>query len=336
MKNLIYSVLNLDKATLGPKTRISLFIKEFAKNNDLVIEGKNKIRKSLKAPDLKVVYVESATNRIGWKDVFSLIILKRKSKKMIVFIRDIYIEVFPEQYKGFRKKITYWANRFSYWFLTYIAGELVFPTVQMGDFFYRKNTRFPKRKYGALPPATNRKTVSDYLPDFTKKTGFLYLGSVSYKFSGFENFIRFSERYKDEFNFFVLSKDKNIEKYYHHRHIRFDRADFDQIMHYIRQNNIAFGFHSRPRNIYDDITFPLKVLDFINFGLPFVTARHKPLIDLLSDDYPLYCQITEPDEIYKIIAQYKELESYQKTVQELDKIAQKNTYAERYQQITKI
>jgi hypothetical protein len=335
MKNLIYSVLKLKKATLGPKTRISLFIKEFLKNNDIVIEGDGKIKKCIKAPAVKLVYVESATNRISWADVMGLLILKRKSQKMIVFIRDIYIEIFPEQYKGFRKKITYWANRFSYWFLTFVADELVFPTTQMGDFFYRKNTRFPKRVYSALPPATGEQTMPDYVPDFNQKTGILYLGSVSYKFSGFENFIRFAKEYKDTFNFFVLSKDKNIEKYTDgNSHIRFEQADFNQIMNYIRRNNIAFGFHSRPRNIYDDITFPLKILDFINFRLPFITDKHKPLIDLISADYPLYCKVTKPDEIYTVLANYRQKEKYENLVKLLDTIAQKNTYADRYKQIT--
>ncbi len=333
--NVLYSVINLKKATLGPKTRISLFINEFKKHSDLIIEGSHKIRKSIKAPKLKTVYVETAPNRIKLVDLISLLILKIKSKKLIVFIRDVYIEMFPEEYQSFRKKITLWANKLSYYFLSLIADELVFPTKEMGDFFYQKNKNFPKRPYSALPPGTASKQVEIQLPDFNQPLGFLYLGSVSYKNSGFENFIHFARQYKDRFKFYVLSKDPNIQKYKKHNFIQFDQVNFNEIAGFIHNNNIAFGFHSRPRNNYDDITFPLKILDFINFRLPFVTDYHKPIIHLLDNDYPLFSDIKNAGLIYEKIEKHIEEQAYLKLVKTLDAIAQKNTYENRYQQIIK-
>ncbi len=331
--NIIYSVLHLDKISLGPKTRISMFIKVFQRQGDYVIEGKNKLLKTLKAPRAEMVYVETAPNRIGLIDVVNLLLLKKKSKKLVVFIRDVYIEMFPEEYTGFRKKITYFANRLSYRFLSWVGSELVFPTVQMGDFFYLKNKSFVQKPYKALPPGTSSDEFVTVLPDFSKTLGFLYLGSVSYKNSGFENFIRFARQYQDRFNFFVLSKDPQIKTYQQNDYIKFDSVSHSEILNYIQKNNIAFGFHSRPRNAYDDITFPIKILDFINFRLPFVSAPHLPLLSLVGSDYPLFVDITQPRAIHESLKSLLLKESYQKLVTKLDEVAQNNTYEVRYKQI---
>src|SRR5690606_2073927 len=111
-KNSLFIIPNLKKVEGGPFSRISDFKKVFLKNNDLVIQ-KNKVLSALTSEKLNIVYVESATNRIGFSDFVALLILKIKCRKMIVFIRDIYIELFPEEYKGFRKTITLCFNKIS-------------------------------------------------------------------------------------------------------------------------------------------------------------------------------------------------------------------------------
>ena len=91
MKNSLYIVPHLKKIYGGPITRINLFKEAFKRNGGDVIEHGNKLKSIFKRRDL--CYVESATNRIGLVDLFVLFFIKFRSKRVIVFIRDIYIEL---------------------------------------------------------------------------------------------------------------------------------------------------------------------------------------------------------------------------------------------------
>ena len=133
--NILYVVPDLTKVSGGPRTRISMFKQVFIKNNGIVIEKGKKLRLSIIPREIDLVYVESATNRIGFIDVICLFFLKIYSKKVVVFIRDIYIELFPEEYTSPRKRVTLIVNKLSNFYLTLIATSLVFPTEEMGKVF---------------------------------------------------------------------------------------------------------------------------------------------------------------------------------------------------------
>ncbi|MDD3772858.1 MAG: hypothetical protein PHC38_09415 [Weeksellaceae bacterium] len=331
MKNLLYIVPNINKINGGPVSRITDLKKEFKSNGDLVL-SKNKIQKALALDRLKIVYVESATNRIGFDDLIALIILKIKSKKMIVFIRDIYIELFPNEYKGLRKSITRYCNQASNYFLTLISSQLAFPTYEMGEFFFKKNKYYPKREFIQLPPATETGTIFRYEINKDKKIGILYLGGTKYANSGFGSFVEYAQNYSDNYNFFVLTPDTDLSSRY-----KIPKSLFvlclkrNHIPNFLKEHNIALAFHSRPRNIYDDLTFPIKILDFINFGLPFLTERHKPLESLIGKDYRLFVDWGNPECVMK-----KTMDATINRMEHLDRleqIAKEHTYKKRFDEI---
>lgn len=329
MNNVLYIVPNLSKVTGGPKTRTKLFRIVFETNGDFTVYSKNKIQKSINLKNINLLYIESSTNRITMVDFFALMLLKIKAKKTIVFIRDVYIECFPQEYQSFRGRITYLFNKLSNWFLTMISDKMAFPTLKMGEVFFEKNSWFPKREYFDLPPGTQIPVRNRNLPDFSKKTGILYLGGTEYKKSGFENFVEFSRKYQNKYNFFVLSKSKIPES---EKQLITHFCEQDKILSYIEQNNIAYAYHARERNDYDDLTFPIKVLDFVSLTLPFFSENHLPLEKLMGENYKLFVKIINFEEIDKIISsvtvnQYKELAS------QLIEISKNNTYAERYKKL---
>lgn len=331
--NILYIIPNLKKVSGGPKTRISLFKKVFIKNGNKIIEKGNKLKSALVFSNIETVYVESATNRISLVDFFSLLILKVKSEKIIVFIRDIYIELFPEEYRSFRGKITLFFNKISNLFLSMIATKIAFPTKEMGFLFFQKNKFVFKKPYFGLPPGTTTNNPILKTPNFSKKIGLLYLGSISYKNAGFNHFLNFSEKYKNDYNYFVLSGDINCNKYNHLSHIQFSKIMLSEIPNYILEKNIAFAFHTRPRNKYDDITFPIKVLDFISFNLPFFTEKHIPLVDMLGEEYLLFVSIENYTLIHNHIQKMIDINHYQLVINSLKKIVKQNIYSERYKQI---
>lgn len=330
MKNSLYIVPNLKKIYGGPITRINLFKEAFIRNGGDIIEHGNKLKSILKKRDL--CYVESATNRIGLVDLFVLFFIKYRSKKVIVFIRDIYIELFPEDYKTPRQKITFYLNRISNFYLTWVSTSMVFPTTEMGEVFFKKNKSYPKRSYSDLPPGTFQINENVAIPDFSKKIGILYLGSIDYKNSGFGHFIDFAKAHAETYNFFVLSGAKNIAEMILGTSVLATKCPRAEIPNFIKENNIAYALHTRPRNMYDDLTFPIKVFDFLSFQLPFFTEPHVPLKNILSNDYPLFVSFAEMDRIHQKIQNLEESD-YKALLLSLKEIALNNTYDKRYQKL---
>jgi|GEM_PF-2324062 hypothetical protein len=334
MDKVLYVVPNIENVSGGPKTRISMFKAIFLDGGDTVIDGNRKLQKSLRAKKNLRVYVESATNRISFIDLLSLLYLRLISKEIVVFIRDIYIELFPHEYASFRGRITMIFNKASNFFLSLISTKMAFPTKDMGRIFFEKNTWFPKRRYFALPPGCVSNGLGGTKVDFSKRLGILYLGSVSYANAGFDHFLEFAEKNKEEYAFFVLSGDNRAAEMTKNKdHIIVDRVEHSKIAEYITENNIFLGFHSRPRNEYDDITFPIKALDFIGFHLPFVTERHKPICELLGNEYELFTNISEFEETDKVIKEISNEDKYSKVTFLLEQVASRNSYIKRYESI---
>ncbi|WP_445958140.1 hypothetical protein [Yeosuana sp.] len=330
--NLLYIVPNINKVSGGPRTRITMFKQVFLKNDDIVIESGNKFLKSIKSRKIDLVYVESATNRISLTDFFCLLFLKLYAKKVTVFIRDIYIELFPKEYNTFRSKITLVLNRVSNFYLTLIASSMVFPTESMGAVFFNKNKRYPKRKYFSLPPGTVLKENDRLIPNFERKLGILYLGSTKYTNSGFDKFITLSENFSEYYNFYVLSGDQNLIEYLKKNPITLNTVKHNEISAYLEQHNIAYAVHTRPRNEYDDLTFPIKVLDFVSMQLPFFSEKHLPLVDLMGSEYKLFIELGDLENLYKTIQSINK-EEYIEIVENLKTLTSKNTYDDRYKKL---
>jgi len=105
-----------------------------------------------------------------------------------------------------------------------------------------------------------------------------------------------------------------------------------EIPAFIKVNNIAYALHTRPRNMYDDLTFPIKAFDFLSFQLPFFTEPHIPLQNLLSNAYPLFVSFEEMDGIHWKIKEFGAPE-YKALLLSLRKTALNNTYDKRYQKL---
>ncbi|MCL5247330.1 hypothetical protein M4I21_16020 [Cellulophaga sp. 20_2_10] len=330
--NILYVVPDLNKVSGGPRTRITMFKNVFIKNGGVVIENGDKLFKSIKPRKLNLVYVESATNRVGLLDVVSLFFLRLYSKRVTVFIRDIYIELFPEEYKKPRKKITLILNKISNFYLALIATDMVFPTKDMGKVFFEKNNFYPSREYTDLPPGTLKTNKSYSIPSFNKKVGILYLGSTKYANAGFDKFIDFSRAYSKYYNFFVLSGDKGLASKFKEEEIAFDKVVHSEIPSFIKNHNIAFAIHTRPRNLYDDLTFPIKVLDFVAMQLPFFSERHVPIVKLLGESYPLFYGLTNQEKIHLFIQNMDE-ETYTSVVEHFKEVTSRNSYDKRYKKL---
>lgn len=332
----LYAVPDPAKVSGGPRVRISGISEALKKSkNNFIIVGNNfsKLLLSIRLPKTEVLYIESSTNRLALLDLVSLMILRLKSKTVVTYIRDIYIELFPEEYKGFGGGMTKYANRLSSWFYATISDRLAFPTLEMGAEFYNKNSKFPQRKYFSFPPGTFlpdenlNYEISKHLVDIK----LLYLGGTKYKHSGFEDFLKVAKQLRGKYEFHILTNDKIDKKLeeagLNKGDVKLLTVPHSQVMEYIRRENITFAVHSRPRNVYDDITYPIKFMDFISCLLPPLTLKHKPIVSLLGENYPFYIDEFKATAVDQCIEMLKEApDLFTSVIGKLEKIREEKLY----------
>jgi len=319
---IFYSVPCLAKVSGGPRTRITNFSKAVMKRpGNYFIEGNTiaKIKKTLEVSNGDVLYVESSTNRVKIIDLFCLLILKFKSKTTITYIRDVYIQIFPEEYKNIRGFVTSIANKLSNIFYILISDKFAFPTTEMGKVFFSKMPSFLKKEYFDLPPGTysvwynNKASIDNRVEKKIEKIKFLYLGGTNYKYSGFDTFLNLSKTMSKDYKFYILTAD-NIES----KLVQYGLKDklvvlslkHEQVIDFLEKEKITFVLHTRPTNNYDDITFPIKIMDCISCGVPFISVSHEPLVSLLGHDYPFFVDSFSETNMIKIIGQSSLDENY--------------------------
>lgn len=324
----LYSIPNLQKVSGGPVSRISSIknlLSEDKKNQIIVTNGLQKVLKSIKSSPSDVLYIESSTNRCKLVDFIALMILKRKSKIVVVYIRDIYFEMFPDLYEGIFNKIRSHLNKVSLRFYTKISKYLAFPTVEMAEKFYFYHPKFKRIETFELPPAIDRNHHCQF-PNFQgENINFLYLGALNYKYSGLSEYIYLSRNLSGNFKFFMLSKDSVNSN--ENPQLIANYIPKDQLGEFINKNNIHFLVHSRPRNKYDDITYPIKIFDSISFKLPIISLPHPPLVRLLGHDYPFFLKKLDVESILSVVRRIKEEpEVYYDIKIRYDEISSKRSY----------
>ena len=343
-KIVLYAVPYSKNINSGPMVRISSIKKEIEKHDKSLIiigDGLSKIKLAIQMKSNNILYIESSTNRIKFADFISLLLLKLKSKKVIVYIRDVYVELFPEEYVGSRNKVTAFFNKWTNKFYGLIATDFAFPTYEMGDVFFKKNN-IRKRTMIELPPACDDVVTKANEAVSTKRLDnikLIYIGGINYRYSGIENFINLIINSPDNYRFYIVTYDSSINNYLSKLNtsqlekVQLLSMNKEQVADFIQKENVTYMFHSRPINEYDSLTYPIKFFDALTWNLPTLTAKNFPVVKILGNSYPLYVEVDNPENICKIIASNNN--NYYSTLCEIEKIAIENRYQYRVQAILK-
>lgn len=341
---ILYIVPDIKKISGGPRSRIQNFKNVFKEKDEEVIEGgwSKKLISVLQVPSQQSVYVEMASNRLFFIDFICLNLLKLKKSKIIPFIRDIYIELIPDEYKSFRGRITKLLNKLSNRFVCSIAHKVVFPTKEMGELYFKKNTFKKDIKFDELPPgcftSENIKLENQKVKD--QMIGLVFLGGINYSNSGILNYLEIARELKVKYRFYVLTQDSNIFEILNQNQLEkdivVDHISFKELEKYFILNNIKFAIHSRSRSEYDDLTFPIKILDLISLKIPFFTEKHIPIANLMGKEYPLFQKLKEIEQIEEKLRYYSKDDHYKLLINSLELIQNKNLYENRYRKLLKM
>ena len=337
-KIITYAVPYKKNINSGPMVRVTAInnaFKELGMSIIIVGSGLLKFREAIKAKKSDILYIESSTNRIKLFDLFSLLILKYKSEKTIVYIRDVYVELFPEEYATFSKKITTFFNKLTNKFYASISNAFAFPTIEMSKVFFDKN-HIKKRDVIELPPACdiNIEPASNVISkNRLKQIKIIYIGGIGYKYSGIENFINLVQNSPDDYKFYIVTYDTTINNYLNklsskdNKKVTLLSMNKNEIAEFIKNKSITYMFHCRPINEYDNLTYPIKFFDSLTWNLPILTAKNLPIVKILGEDYPLYVRVEDPEHICEVISRNKP--NYFKTLKNIEKIASQNRYKDR-------
>ncbi len=343
-RTLFFAVPYSKNISSGPIVRVTSFMEAFNRydNAEVIFGlGSYKLIKSIKAKKCDLLYVESSTNRVGLLDILSLLILRSKTKTLVVYIRDVYVEMFPEDYVSLRKAITKIINRLSNKFYGCIANKFAFPTKDMGGIFFVKNN-LQERGCIELPPACDKKYQIASLEVSKKRNEvikIIYIGGFDYKYSGIENFFALVKKSPQSFRFFIVTNDSYVRvllgqlSMIDRKKIEVLSMNKHQLDSFIKVNNITFMYHCRPLNDYDGLTYPIKFFDALTWNLPILTSPHEPIKKILGNDYPFYVDVNDPLGICKIIV--KNINNYFHTLKFLEKVAEKNGYDHRLTHLIK-
>lgn len=338
----LYIIPNIKQVSGGPRARILSFAREFKRNNYEVIEHDfwSKLNSIRKVKRGEKVYVETASNRIKLIDFICLSLIRLKTDKIIFYIRDIYIELLPNEYKSMRQRVTRLFNKLSTRFYVKIGYQLAFPTENMGMVFFTLNPKYVKKKHFALPPGcfvTSQEQEKKY--SYHPKPGIVYMGGINYNNSGIENYLNFILTYESKYRFYILTQDKRINDLLKEKEIdgvSVENIEFDLLPSFFEQQSISFAFHARNRSDYDDLTFPIKILDFISMLIPCISAPHKPLVSLLGSSYPMFTNINDFKSIDEMIMKYNNEKSYLELINLLRKTREQNLYKRRIEALESI
>ncbi|HBC3489957.1 hypothetical protein WKW42_14970 [Vibrio alginolyticus] len=310
---ILYVVPDISNKNSGPSVRVTNIVESNV--FDAIVSGGflEKITSVMSLHKKSLVYVESSTNRLNIADIISLVFLKYiKRCDIRVYIRDCYTILFPEDYRSLRKKVTKLLLDITNRLYISVATKLYFPTKDMAkEFLDYYNCNSPTSD---LPPGI---VVDEYdsfdFPISSQRINYiLHVGGLGYKYSGVDNLIKFAMSLDSNVRLLLITRDKAL--IYKHpdfslvsEKVELLSHDRDGVKERIGRGNVIAAVHTRPLNKYDSMTFPIKILDYVSWKLPIISLRHKPLVSLLGNDYPLFY-----DELSKF--QFKDLDNSRKKV----------------------
>lgn len=342
----LFAVPNVASLTSGPAVRVSNMARVFSGiPGARVIRGsfRQKLMLTFDLDRYDVLYVESSTNRLALVDYLCLFFLRLKSRKMVVYIRDVYFEAFPESFDSVKGRMRHFLNRLTNIFYVTASDALGFPTMRMGDFFFEHHCAGKRKKAMAIPPGTVRvENFSDLGALAARRTGalkFIYVGGIGYRYSGIEKMLRFAERSGLDAEYFVVTRDTEISqmvaglpKQVKNR-VRVLALDMEQTIRLIDDEGITFAVHPRPRNPYDDMTYPIKFFDYISWLLPILTDRHEPLVDVLGEGYSLFCDLDDAATVAELVNSSIDGAAYLSLLGQMVRIRDENLYESRVESI---
>jgi glycosyltransferase involved in cell wall biosynthesis len=331
-KLLFIAFYPLDNLGSAPKVRINALKKEFEKKVDLLFINGGKIKRlkeyikiifSSKLANISKCYVESSTSSAYPWDIIFLLYLKIKGVKISIYIRDAY-PLFKEFWKELK---WYQIPLYIGWHISVrlyhqLADIIYYPTESLKIMFNSKKGKL-------LPPASGN--IVDKFS--SESSNLLYVGNLNYRYGlslmfEVEKIVR--EQIPD-FEWVIVSHFFN--SYELERGITIIKKDFSQLNE-LKMEFFA-GIIPRRKSKYNDLALPVKLFDYLKWGLPIIATncyeQEKFIKDNKIGETFLDRAKELSDGIIKLYSKKKKLEEFHKNV--LSIVNEKHRWKDRAEKI---
>jgi len=285
MKNklLIIAMSDLSILNKAPARRMKAIIDSFKKMeiSNFTLTGNRKQRSnrarklffSNKLKDITSVYIESSNSGMIFFEFLLLLKIKLNKIPISVYIRDGY-PLFKE----------YWSLRFYrqiianiFWLLSYYCYRVLVDIMYFPSEMLMGKFRFSNKKL--LIPG-----ISDFKHDLSKqkKNSIFYAGGIGQQYD-IETFLKACKKLVEEIDISVtmfcregevykISNWKN-ELWLSIQHKNFEELDFQPMI----------GVIPLRENVYSDLTFPVKLLDYVSINSVILASESKNLKNYIEE-----------------------------------------------------
>lgn len=216
--------------------------------------------------DIDYCYIEPSTYPCHPLDYLMLLYLKTKSKPIGLFYRDMYHK-FPDLFKktGIKKTELLLRYKIDWFIYKIISNTIFFPSYSMAKYFNFKNK-------AALPPGGEKMDVRRNRLYYNV----IYVGGISRSF-GSEILLAalktVNETYR-RINLILVCRecDKHLLKEYSNEEwLCVEHGSGKELKDLYSRSD--FAIIPRERNEYNDFAVPVKLFEYISYGMPIVTTN---------------------------------------------------------------
>lgn len=255
-------------------------------------------------------------------------ISKIKKVNVGLFYRDAYWK-FANWYdvKGLKKMVINTMHRFDLFVIKNTCKKMYFPTNMMGDLFDFKDKE-------PLPPGCE---IVDITRNEIDSVEIIYVGGLSEQYGGkllLESLDKVNNDRKMNLHVVCREDDKKyLEGYENKDWIHLYHVSGDELLEVYKKANVAII--PRKVDFYMDFAMPVKLFEYISYGLPIITTKCKEVAKFVSENNIGVVCDDNVDSLYKSLINMKlsDIDEYSKNVQITRK---NNTWLKRVEQIANL
>ena len=309
-KVIIYFPYPLKIANTGSSVRPNKMLeafREYTTNHGLElieiygesIERKEKVEKFIKSINPKEIlfcYMENSTlpywltdkDHIPRTPFLELLLFRYFKKNNIplgIFYRDVYW-LFDEEYslKGIKKSVMRAIYRLEKNIYKKFANKIFLPSNDMNEYL-----DFPVSIVSSLPPGSEKR----FLPNINNKTNTLniiYVGAISEKM-GLSNMLKAVKIVNESNVRCKLLLICRLEDYnlYKKDLLQLEKLNLVEVRQafgqelYALYENADIAIIPREKNVYNDFAVPVKLFEYLSFGLPVVSTDNNAVTNIIQE-----------------------------------------------------
>ncbi|GAB6168153.1 glycosyltransferase [Clostridium carnis] len=289
-----------------------------------------KYYKEIRKNKYEFCYVEPPAGPIFNLSDHLLLLYISKIKKVPtgLFYRDAYWK-FADWYEvsGLKKFIINTMHKFDWFIIKNVCKKIFFPTDMMGDLFDFKCKE-------ALPPACELLDVKRKNSDIVE---IIYVGGMSEQYGGkllLESLDKVNNNKRMNLHLVCREEDaEKIKEYKDKEWLKIYHASGKELKKIYSKANIAII--PRKVDFYMDFAMPVKLFEYISFGLPIISTNCKEVAKFInSNKIGVICD-DNIESLYNTLVNIKidDVKEYSRNV-EITRV--NNTWNKRIEQISKL